>query len=450
VKKKARRKNKKRLYLRTLMFVVIGLLVVALLGGGYLLLRRHEVTPPSVSTPTPKAEVNNNSQSPEYWTSFTDLFSGTGWLDQAQTTLAHDTSGMVLTFAPDLEWQKLGDCQDSNIASICQQIDEANKKDEAGPHCLTDGRCLSLQDGKISYKKKVVPLPLTSDEQLVNIAIAPLGERWVVAGVKVIAPEQYQPLAWWFDGSNFSAINLAGRVSNYLGQLGIGGSPDNFLILYSAKDGLAWQVKGEEIRDISYYFGFRVNNGGFKPAILKVNLSDETLWFVFDRSASQARLLKFWQNGSPWIEAMTDLSFKLPVPSMAAIFTVNSLTPLTLRAKLVNSEGQSSVWLLTDNGFVLPPQASQVTSVNLTGYNTAKPKIIGAIVADMLGGWSQFNNQLFLSTDGQTWQPVNLGQRINFPSPADSLWWRWQVSPTANKQWSPCLKTITINYYRVK
>ena len=183
---------------------------------------------------------------------------------------------------------------------------------------------------------------------------------------------------------------------------------------------------------------------------MQVDLSDETLWFVFDRSASQARLLKFWQNGSPWIEAMTDLSFKLPVPSMAAIFTVNSLTPLTLRAKLVNSEGQSSVWLLTDNGFVLPPQASQVTSVNLTGYNTAKPKIIGAIVADMLGGWSQFNNQLFLSTDGQTWQPVNLGQRINFPSPADSLWWRWQVSPTANKQWSPCLKTITINYYRVK
>ena len=451
MKRKARRKNKKRLYLRKLIFIIIGLLVLILLfGGGYLWLRRHEIAPSSVSAPTTKTGANNNAQSPEYWTSFTDLFSGTAWLDQSQTTLAHDTSGMVLTFAPDLEWQKLGNCQDPNIGAICQQIDEANRKNEAGPHCLTDGRCLSLQDGQIIYQKKVVPLPVTSDEQLVNVAITPLGERWIVVGVKVIAPEQYQPLAWWFDGSNFSVINLASKVSNYLGQLAIGGSPDNFLILYSAEDGLAWQVRGDEIRDISYYFGFRVNNHGFKPAILQVNLNDDILWFVFDRSASQARLLKFWQNGSPWIEAMTNLSSKLPVPSSAAIFTVNSLTPLTLRAKLVDMEGQSSVWLLTDKGFILPSPAGQVTSVNLTSYSVAKAKIVGAKVADMLGGWSQFNNQLFLSTDGQTWQPVNLGQRINFPSPVDSLWWRWQVSPTANKQRSPCLKTITINYYRVK
>jgi hypothetical protein len=117
-------------------------------------------------------------------------------------------------------------------------------------------------------------------------------------------------------------------------------------------------------------------------------------------------------------------------------------------AKIVDVSGQSQLWSFADYGFAVSAN-SQVTSVNLTTYDRVKPQIVGAVVASAVGGWSGLNNQWFLSTDGQNWQTVQLGQRLNFQQSVDQLWWRWQVRPSTDAYLSPCLKMITINYYRL-
>jgi len=71
------------------------------------------------------------------------------------------------------------------------------------------------------------------------------------------------------------------------------------------------------------------------------------------------------------------------------------------------------------------------------------------MVANVLGGWSGIDQQWSLSADGQYWQTVKVGERINFSKPVEQLWWRWQVSSSTNQWQSPCLKKITINYYRL-
>jgi len=277
--------------------------------------------------------------------------------------------------------------------------------------------------------------------------------RWLVAGVRKLGDQGYQPLAWWFDGRDFQEISLldgAGQVtkSKYLGQLAIGGRTDSILILYSAYDGLAWQVNGSEVRNLSSFFGMRINNGGFLPKIVTLGQGVNTTWYIFDQGGQQARWLKFWQNGTVWIEGGLDLSNSLPTGSQEAYFLTDPANK-KLQVKVIDSQGQAQLWLVDDLGFIAP-ESGQVVSNDLIFYNRAKPQITGATIANALGGWFGIKQQWSLSLDGQQWQNVDLGQRLDFTQPTEQLWWRWQVESASNQWSSPCLKMVTINYYRLE
>jgi len=397
---------------------------------------------------TDKQKLSVIHHEPEYLSSFSDLFSGTAWLDLEQTNLTRDQVGMVFTFKPNIEWQFLGDC--SIMESRCQEINVQPTKQQ---FCLNNKaqNCLEIKNKQLIYQQRPLILPISDQERLVNLTVESFADRWLIAAVQKITEEQYQPKVWWFDGYDFKEIKLlddVGKtvVSKYLGQMAIGGRTDSILILYSADDGLAWQVNGSEVRELSHFFGLRVNGGGFAPKIVYLGQGQDTVWYVFDQAGQQARLIKFWHNGTSWIEGGVDLTASLPSDSQAVYLTADSNNNLT--AKIIAGTGQASLWLMLDHGFIAP-SSSQVTSVNLTVYDRVKPQIVGAVVAGAVGGWSGLANQWSLSTDGDNWQSVQLGQRLNFQQPVSQLWWRWQVQPNANAYLSPCLKMITINYYRL-
>lgn len=429
--------------------ICVFVFVVSLLGAWlWLVFWQPPVSSLAHTTTTTFSQPLVTTTAPvEYFSSFSDVFSGTAWLDQTQTDLTRDSSGMVLTFKPNIEWQLLGDC--SAMAEKCQAIvtQPAVKK-----LCLVGQQCLSIKNDQLIYQGRSLTLPGVKKDQLLDLKIELFADRWLVTAVQKLAEKQYQPLIWWFDGSSFKAVNLLDKngqaaTSQYSGQIAIGGRADSLLVLYSAYEGLAWQINGLEVRNLSYFFGSRVNSGGFSPKIISLGQGQATQWYVFDQSGQQARLLKFWQNKTDWIEGGLNLSASLPTGSQAVYLLANQ-DSLSLLAKTVDVSGRAKLWSVVDHGFIAPA-IGQVTSVNLTAYDRVRPQIVGALVANSVGGWSSFNNQWFLSTDGKTWQPVKLGQRLNFQQPVDRLWWRWQVFPTTNTQQSPCLKMITINYYRL-
>ena len=446
--------------------IILLLIVLLALGYSFSLWLSSSKTKNLASEPTPvsspKEKVSSTPLAPSYPTSetrrkpnerffsFSDLFSSTAWIDGGATTLVHDRSAMVFTFAPNYTWENLGSC--ANLPAECEAVDNQQQVD--GPLCRNRKHCLSLKAGQLLYNGKPLSLPT---EPLINLSIGLFGQRWLVGGVKVISEEEYQPLVWWFDGTKFEPLDFKGyhdqpSHSSYQGYLAFGGWPDNVFIVYSARDGLAWQVRDQEIIDLSRYFSFRVNNGGFEPSIIGAKQDHQTVWYVFDHSASQPRLLKYWQNENQWIEGSLDLSLNLPTGTVAAIFSLEKAEPLILRAKLINQEGEASLWLFKDNGFIAPSSTAQVTSVDLTGSSNSnpniKPDLTGAVMVELMGGWSGFKEQILLSPDGQEWLPVKVGERLDFTPPASHLFWRWQVEKNDYPEQSPCLKKININYFR--
>ncbi len=395
---------------------------------------------------TAKDNVDSDQQLTEYFASFSDLFSGTAWFDKSRTNLVRDPSAMVFTFQPNIKLIDLGSC--SNLDSQCQSIDNQLESD----HACIGQKCLTIKNDQLFYQQKQLVLPVSRQAKLLNLNISSLGNRWFVGGVQKLAEKNYQPLAWLFDGQEFTAVDLPSSdnqpvQSQYLGHLAAGGQADSFLILYSAYEGLAWQVNGSEVRNLSPFFGIRINAGGFRPQIIYTGQGKNTTWYVFNQANQPVRWLKFWQNGTDWIEGVLDLSNRLPADSQAAHFLVKPFDN-SLQAKIVNSQDQANLWSINDLGFISSDD-NQVVSIDLTFYDKIKPRIVGAMVANVLGGWSGIDQQWSLSADGQYWQTVKVGERINFSKPVEQLWWRWQVSSSTNQWQSPCLKKITINYYRL-
>lgn len=443
--------NKQKLYrLASNYWLLITVLLIILFGCCLWLVLR-----PPVSDLTIKATIKTTTTqgtkeavSPtEYSSSFSDSFSGTARLDQNRTTLTLDLSAMVFTFQPNFKWQALGNC--SEIPAQCRLVDDQLSVNQA---CLNN-KCLSIKNNQLFYQQQRLTLPISSEIKLINLSISALADRWLVGGVRELAENQYQPLAWLFDGRNFTAVNLSDTANRpvktkYLGHLAAGGRVESFLVLYSAYDGLAWQVNGSETHNLSRFFGIRVNAGGFQPKIIYLGQGQDTTWYVFNQAGRPARWLKFWQNGTAWIEGGLDLSNSLPTGSQEAYFLADPSNK-KLRAKIIDSQGQAQFWLVDDLGFIAP-ESGQVVSNDLIFYNRAKPQIIGATIANALGGWSGINQQWSLSLDGQQWQSVDLGQRLNFAQPTEQLWWRWQVESASNQWSSPCLKMVTINYYRLE
>jgi len=444
--------NKRKAYrLASNYWLLITILLIILLGCCLWLILR----PPAVNL-TIKGTIQENTSTQvtkeatlpvEYFSSFSDSFSGTARLDQNRTTLVRDSSAMVFTFQPNFSWQELGSCL--KAPDQCRLIDSQLNSKQA---CL-GGQCLAIKDDQLFYQRQRLTLPISSEIKLINLSISALADRWLVGGVQELPEQQYQPLAWLFDGHNFTTVNLTGAAnqpikSKYLGHLAAGGRAESFLVLYSAYDGLAWQVNGSETHNLSRFFGIRVNAGGFQPKIIYSGQGQDTTWYVFNQAGQPARWLKFWQNGTVWIEGGLDLSNSLPTGSQEAYFLTDPANK-KLQVKVIDSQGQAQFWLVDDLGFIAP-ESGQVVSNDLIFYNRAKPQITGATIANALGGWFGIKQQWSLSLDGQQWQNVDLGQRLDFTQPTEQLWWRWQVESASNQWSSPCLKMVTINYYRLE
>lgn len=392
----------------------------------------------SIITPSPNSNKERSA-------SFTDLFSGSAWLDKNRTSLFHNFSSMTLSFPPDIHWELTGSCLDNYDA--CQAIDRSIDQQST---CI-DGRCLVMVDDNLVYQGQTLAWP-TAINEIVDSTISTFDNRWLVGIVDNFQPEQYRISVWWFDGQDFQPIILSDNseepiISHYRGRLAVGGQADNLLVLYSAYNGLAWQVRGSQFKDLSYYFGIRVNYNGFWPGIISYQYNGETKWLVFDRSQSRPILLKFWQNGSDWIEGTLDLSDQLPDNSRTAIVATDKLLD-NFKIKINDLTDTAYLWQMVDQGFILPTSSAEVISINLSTYSQ-KPQTstIGAIITEVIGGWSGFDNSWFLSTDGVNWQTVQLNQRFNFDQPIGKLWWRWQVNPKTNRQHSPCLKKIMFYFY---
>jgi hypothetical protein len=269
-------------------------------------------------------------------------------------------------------------------------------------------------------------------------------------------------LVYSFDGSDF--LNIISNTSNYNirskyqrqgGRIGFGGSDDNYIIFYAGYSAKAFQVIGDEIVDISQMFGLRVTNKGFIPQILQSGSGNDSTWYICSLDKDNPKFIKLWQNNTNYIQGSLDLSSDIYTSSnlydnFDYCYLSNNEDKkvyLSFRSNNANSNLKSlNIWQFKDNGFD-NSYDYKVVSADILGKDNyvASNAVIKEI--GLSANEKRYSNNindfgsLYLSTDNNDWQRVDVGQRVFFDENTKNLYWRLDLS-SADNYFSPWLDHV--------
>jgi hypothetical protein len=370
--------------------------------------------------------------------SFSDLFSGVGWLDETQTDLYQDKRLTAFVLPPVIVPQK--------IASYQPPAAGWPERGAAGEYsrCL-GGRCLTEQNSRLSFQGTSLALPAeVSGKEVTKVSIGSLDTKWLV-GVVAKGETRYEGWVFSFDGIRFRKIFGGDGVfsSSYAGTLGFGGSDDDWLAVYGGYEGIAYRVRGGIPSDISRFFGIRAMNGGFEPAVLRAGTPPT--WYVFSLTPGNPQFLKLFQNGTNEVQGAVDL-FPLVGPlqgSSLATFGIQKVGDgvISLVAK-VTGDGEDW-WQIDDRGFK-KDRSYAVVSSNINNY-TSRVVYVRIETSDLKeqGAAASFS----VSGDDRVWHAVQPREAYRFSPMSKELYWRAVFLPDSDPLSSPYFDGITLKYW---
>lgn len=362
--------------------------------------------------------------------SFTDLFSGTGWIVTEKTTLVHDMSATGFSFAPDIMWEKTNETVSGVIPSSSLCI-----KNE----------CLVVRDHNIFLNGVAIHLPEEISKTGRTLSVGVIGDRFLVFGV---VPEGsiYKTYGYFFQDKNFSSLCGSDYVfsSSYRGDVGAGGAPENFLVVYGGYEGKGIQVLGGVCNDISGYLGIRVMSGGFSPKIIKTQNS----WYLWSATPGVPRLLKLITDTTTQkISGTFDFAPLLFPSGIQSVFFSEEGTskePIQLRGLVVLPNNSLEVWRFIDRGFHFQETAT-IVSKNINTNPTMKVREARIVSALLSPG--DTNAEFYLSNDGDEWARVAVGTPISFLNRSGNvLFWKVVFRAHDPRKIPPFLGQINIEY----
>lgn len=354
--------------------------------------------------------------------SFTDLFSGFGWLDKSKTTMYHDYSASAFYLPPVLEWKK------TSTAGILETKPfYAYSLEGVATDFSLDGQKISLPENFNNYR-------------VINVSAKKLSSKILVGVVSKIS-ETHRAEIFVLSISNprFGKPVISFN-SSYPGILGFGGEDENWLTVYGAYKGVAYQVVNGQTKDLSEFFDIRMMNGGFWPAA--VHGTDG--WFVYNgKENSSVRLIKLFENGTGSVQGVMDLTSRSPFLEARGMRA--SLDEAGKLFVVVSGAFGEQYWKLEDGGFD-NSKKYEIYSLNLLG-NSAQTKY--AAISQISHSLGDADLRWFISTNFEDWQEVKLGEMAELETEGDKLFWKILVTPSENPKYSPFLKDVRLDY-RVK
>lgn len=233
-------------------------------------------------------------------------------------------------------------------------------------------------------------------------------------------------------------------ISAYPGTVGVGGTSDDFLVVYGGYKGAAAHItkSGNDwnVQDVSMYFPYRVMHGGFDPVVISPSGPSDN-YYVFSDTPNNPKLVKLFSDASGSIIGAVDFTPLLfPSGVRSAIFS-QSLT-----AQVTDISGAVSYYQFTDNGFkTAGPFTAQSTNIN----NYPWP-VYGVTLTPDYGNLNGVTTQFFVSNDGKNWQPAPIGQEVTFTNTAGTeLLWKAVFDP-AGSGVSPFLGEVRLNFQVIR
>jgi hypothetical protein len=462
---------------------------------------------------TADQEFLEKNYGPVFFASFFDSFVNIAGI-ASQENLFHDSVMTAITFPPDyqlVDFSFLNKTGASNINEELAQkyfsgfyLNDFNYLASALPEKIIkyyDKRCLGKncleQKGNLLfYNGQAISLPKDVDKNKLaalsigllgdpvsNYSLEPLGDNSLAVfmlGVTLKDNNNYRGLVYRFDGHKFTQILEDQKiVSPYFGLFGFGGGADNFLVIYGAEKGLAYQIRDSQISDISRFFDFRIMTGGFKPEILRAERSGRYNWYIFSLSSKRPALIKLWENDTAnGISGALSFGQLLGLNTELGLFmpylTDNQETVLLLKI------GENNYQLFHDNGFKnessgilifkqMPGYRDifkmKIRKIDTKNFNLDEASVSSAPLTGASSSVrvylkeinnSQEEEKLFLVTsstaaaiDSATpWSEISLTDKTGFSNnEMEKFRLKLVFLPHTDKFQSPFLSEVTLNYY---
>lgn len=366
---------------------------------------------------------------------FIDLLSGTGWIDEAKTTLYQDAAETAFMLPPKFTFEKSSFSQTSSFIERDAQGGDS--------HCIAreTKACLVRRGLALTFNGQPLELPAEVRESAVmGVSIGSLSTMWPV-GVIVKSGDVYSGFIFLFDGKTFKNIAQEGGAvftSSYRGPIGFGGEDADWVAVYGVHEGRAVHVRRGTLTDISHLFGTRIMGEGFDPAVLRMDNGGIVTWYVGSRGGAP-KLMKLFESTVGSIVGAVDFSSSLAarVPAGASFEFAPSVTPHALEVRV----GGSEYWKFTDQGFD-NTSTREVISIDIA--HRALP-VRYAVIAHATLSDEHGAVTFFLSQDALTWKPVRVGERVDFTS-GNKLFWRAEVRPSHNEYATPFLDSVEVDF----
>ncbi|MEW6617221.1 MAG: hypothetical protein AB1333_02260 [Patescibacteria group bacterium] len=379
--------------------------------------------------------------------SFTDLFSGVGWLDVSATNMYHDKIVTAFTLEPDFTWQRI---QTDEVSQDVFPV-VRSKNERADRRCI-ESSCLEQRGLALFFNNEEISLPREMrSKDVKNISVGTLENEWLV-GIVAREKSMYEGWIFFYDGTSYQRVfgdANAPFLSEYDGIIGFGGTSDNWLAVYGAYDGKAYHIReGKPFQDVSQFFGIRAMRGGFQPAVIRAGDGVDARWYVFSLTKGNSVLLKLFQDGTAGnIRGAVDLTQLVMQNAFSeASFMLQSVRGGTtvLSGNMMRNGGSRELWQFVDEGFNVPSFA-RVSSLNLNNY-PAEVWAATIVEADVFEGKSDI--EFALSNDGKEWVPARVGEFIAFPDNSQKrLFWRATFTPESGARFSsPYFDKIRVDY----
>jgi hypothetical protein len=335
--------------------------------------------------------------------SFSDTFSGSGWLGGMSLYQDRYTTG--LTPYPKFELSPIkGDFFVPDKSFSCPQ-----------------GMCFSVSGKNLYSGGSKIDLPNFSGT-LVSVEVVPLEDSWIL-GITSEDNEVFKGWVYSFIGERFSSVSGALPVfeSRYRGNFDFVGNSSRWLVFYGSYEGKVFSFSKGKLKDFSYLVNARVMRNGFMPKVFSFGNN----WLV-SNLVGGFPLLHFFSNSNGEIIGsldLTDLIDEKFSEDLRNLKVVESGEKIFL--ELTGPSGVSNWFEFVDNGFFYP-EKSEIISSNLRinqPQSMARARFLEARVYP-----EGIQPRFFLANSNGTWQSALIGEWVYFPKEGKELYWRADFS----------------------
>lgn len=351
--------------------------------------------------------------------SFGDIFSSLSHINRQLTDMYWDGQVGAFLLPPQLSLKKANTCNDEACG---QSVFDRKWQGLCNPDA-----CLERVDNSLFYANLPLNLPKElENENILSIDLGGLGRDFYLG---IVIGEEFDEkfLVYRFDGENFYPIITDDITDlNILtgdrkgGRMAIGGTVDDYLIVYAGYFAKVLRVRNDSIEDISEFLPLRMTTRGHYPQIIYSPSSYS--FYICNTDLRNPSLVKIWFDRQKNIIGSADLRQILFSTSPRRL--ICDYGNENAHLNLYTLEGETWVhYEFLDQGF----DQSIVRQVISRDINS-NSELVKGVYASSFNIYSEKTAedtyQLFFSNNGEDYLPAVYNRWFLMETEGNKLVWR--------------------------